>query len=104
MQPTQNKPVAKFQAGGVSAALWRNQTKLRNGDEIETLSVTLDRRYKDQGGEWQSSGSFRLNDIPKAVLVLLKAYSFIVGEQSGRSTEDGDNGAAPPNVPEEVVM
>ena len=36
-----------FTAGGVSAALWQNETRLQNGQEIVTLSVTLDRRYKE---------------------------------------------------------
>ena len=72
------KPVKKFQAGGIIAALWKNKMKLRSGEEIETLSVTLDRRYRDDSGEWKSSSSLRLNDIPKAGLVLQQAYQHMV--------------------------
>ena len=81
-----NKPVRKFQAGGISAALWKNTTALKNGSEMESLAVTLDRRYKDNDGMWKSSGSFRMNDLPKAILVLGKAYDFLT---SG-SNENGD--------------
>lgn len=95
-----SRPTAKYQAGGVGGAIWKNLTTLRNGQQIETLSVTLDRRYKDKSGEWKSASSFGLNDIPKAVLVLLKAYDFIVAANSSGSAGDD----APPNVPEEVVM
>ena len=72
-----NKPVKKFQAGAISAALWPNKMTLKDGRQIETLSVTLDRRYRDSDGEWKSSGSLKEADIPKAMLVLAKAYEFL---------------------------
>ena len=75
---TNEKPVKKFQAGGIIAALWKNKMRLRSGEEIETLSVTLDRRYRDNGGEWKSSSSLRLNDVPKAALVLQQAFQHMV--------------------------
>ena len=85
-----NKPVRKFQAGGVSAALWENKTSLKDGRHIETISVTIDRRYKDSDGEWKSSGSFRESDIPKALVVLAKAYDFMTirGETASEEMEE----------------
>lgn len=86
-----NKPVKKYQAGGISGAVWKNATTLQNGKDIESLSVTLDRRYKDSNGNWKSSSSFRQNDIPKVVLVLSKAYEFMVlkgKEDNGDMTEE----------------
>lgn len=68
------QPVKKFSAGGVSAAVWENESK----DGQVFYSVTLDRRYKDANEEWKSSGSLRQNDLPKAVLVLQKAYEYLV--------------------------
>ena len=76
-----NKPEKKYRAGGVSAALWKNTAKLSDGREIETLSVTIDRRYKDKSGNWQSSGSLKLNDIPKALLVLGQAYQYMATKE-----------------------
>lgn len=85
----EQKPMKKFQAGGVSVALWTNKTTLKDGRQIETLSATLDRRYKNSDGEWHSSGSMRMNDIPKALLVLTKAYDFMAakGEDAAEGTE-----------------
>ncbi len=83
-------PVKKFQAGGISAALWANKISLKDGRQIETLSVTVDRRYKDSEGEWQSSGSLRLNDIPKAMLVLAKAYDFMAAKDQEGGDEVGE--------------
>ena len=82
----ENKPVKKFQAGGVSAAIWQNRTTLKSGTEIETLSVSIDRRYKDKDGEWKNSSSLKLNDVPKAVMVLSKAYDYM----ASKDKDDGD--------------
>jgi len=85
---SENKPVKKYQAGGVTAALWKNKTRVNGGTEIETLSVSLDRRYKDKGGEWQSSASLKANDIPKAMLVLAKAYEHMVSKDQDDKLEE----------------
>lgn len=92
----ENRPVKKFQAGGVNAALWLNETKLASGKQMASLSVTLDRRYKDNDGNWKSSPSFRLNDVPKAMLVLQKAYEYMATKKS-----EGNNDEM---ASEEVVM
>lgn len=66
-------PVKKFSAGGVQIAIWENE-----GAEGRTYNtVSIDRRYKNKDGEWKSSSSLKLNDIPKAVLALQKAYEYI---------------------------
>ena len=67
-------PVWKTSAGGVQLAVWRNPAP--KGGVFYT--VTLDRRYKRGNGEWASSASLRLNDIPKAILALQKAYERMV--------------------------
>ena len=86
----ENKPAEKFRAGAVAAALWKNALTLKNGNQIDTFSVSLDRRYMDSDGNWKSSTSLRLNDIPKAILVLQKAYEFMLSkdaDQPGVSEE-----------------
>lgn len=80
------KPIKKFQAGGVSAAVWKNTLQLSSGREGTVLSVTLDRAFKNSDGEWQHTGSMRLNDLPKAILVLTQAYTYMA-----TTHEDEDN-------------
>jgi hypothetical protein len=65
---------ADFQAGGIKATVWKNQID----DTRYALSVRLQRSYMDKAGKWQTSGSFRANDVPKAVLVLQKAFEHMV--------------------------
>lgn len=73
-----NLPEKKFSTGALVATVWENQGKSREGDNVSYKTVSLQRRYKDDKGEWQSTSSFRLNDIPKASLVLQKAYEYLV--------------------------
>ncbi len=73
-----NLPERKFSTGALVATVWENQGKSKEGDDVSYKTVSLQRRYKDEKGEWQSANSFRLNDIPKASLVLQKAYEYLV--------------------------
>ncbi|MBU2541740.1 MAG: hypothetical protein KJ593_07535 [Candidatus Omnitrophica bacterium] len=80
-----NKPEKKFSTGAISATVWKNARNIK-GKDVEYCSVTLQRRYKDNNGDWQSSSSLGVNDLPKAVLVLEKAFEYLVlkeGEQDG---------------------
>jgi len=74
-------PIAKFKAGQVSSALWENQIQVK-GQTINILKATVQRRYKDQDGNWQSSGSFSRNEIPLAIYCLQKAFDKIIEKQS----------------------
>jgi len=89
-----NKPVHKFQAGQVSVALWENTMTTKNGDEVPVLKATLQRRYKDKEGNWQTSTSFSRNELPLAIYCLSKAFQKIIEDQSNSSGE----------VEEEMVM
>jgi hypothetical protein len=79
-----NKPIKKVQVGQVSVAVWENEI---NGDKGERIveRVTVDKRYKDATG-WKSTGSFNVNEIPKLILALEKAYEFL----TCKPKENGD--------------
>lgn len=68
------QPIRKYSIGTVIASIWKNHSK----DGMEFLSVSLDKRYKDDSGQWKSSSSFKSSDLPKAILVMQKAYEFMV--------------------------
>jgi hypothetical protein len=72
-----NMPEKRFSTGGIIATVWKN-TQAANGKEYEYKTVSLQRRYADKDGKWQSSSSMRLNDLPKAALVLEEAYKYLV--------------------------
>jgi len=73
-----NQPEAKFNAGAVSATIWKNEFSGKDGQKGSYHTVSLQRSYKDKQGNWQNTSSLRINDLPKAQLVLAKAYEFLI--------------------------
>jgi len=73
-----NLPEKKFSSGGLNATVWQNQGKNKEGLDVSYRTVTFQRRYKDKNGEWQSTNTLRINDLPKASLILEKAYEYLV--------------------------
>jgi len=66
------KPVNEEKVGGIRASTWENDSK--NG---KFYTTTLQRCYKE-GEEFKYTGSLRVNDLPKAILALQKAYEKMV--------------------------
>ena len=70
------KPEKKFQAGGIEASIFENEVE-QNGKPIKIKKVAFQKRYKSNDGSWKSTGSLDMNDLPKAILVLSKAYEYL---------------------------
>ena len=83
-----NKPVAKFGAGLVSAALWENEINV-SGTAKTVLKASVSRRYKD-GNEWKTSSSFSRNEIPLAIYCLQKVFERMVSDNKEESAPEDD--------------
>ncbi|HLC46655.1 MAG TPA: hypothetical protein VJI75_02840 [Candidatus Nanoarchaeia archaeon] len=83
-----NMPERKFRAGVVSATIWKNVSS-KEGKEVEYRTISLNRSYKDKNDAWQHTGSLRLNDLPRAVVVLQQAYEHLVlkGQHLGEAEQ-----------------
>jgi len=81
-------PETKFRAGAVSATVWKNSGETKTGDRTSYYSVSIDRLYKDRNDKWQATNSLRVNDMPKAVLVLQKAYEYVIMSDSKVRSSD----------------
>lgn len=77
-----NAPEKRFSCGGVVATVWKNNGTSKAGEPVNYRTVSFQKRYKDKGGDWKTSSSLRVNDVPKASLVLDKAYEFLVLKES----------------------
>ena len=73
-----NMPEKKFRAGAVSATVWSNDAVTKEGKPSTYRTVSIERNYKDKADKWQSTNSMRVTDLPKASLVLQKAYEYLV--------------------------
>ena len=78
---TGQRPVAKFTAGQVSAAIWENEVTTKAGKQVTMLKATVERRYRDRDGQWKSSSSFARNEIPLAIYCLRKSFEHIIESQ-----------------------
>jgi hypothetical protein len=65
---TGKAPIDKIKYGGLTLDIWEN-----SGDKGKFYTFTLQRSYK-QGNDWKNTNSLRVNDLPKAILALQKAY------------------------------
>ena len=86
------KPEERFRCGGCEAAIFENEIN-RGGATVKVKKVAFQKRYKNSDGEWKTTYSLDVNDIPKAILALSKAYEYLVfgsgNEEDSPSVEDG---------------
>lgn len=72
-------PIRSFRSGAIQAAVWENEAEGKDGTPRVFRTVSFERRYKDpSSGEWKSTNQLRVNDLPKAALILGKAYEYLV--------------------------
>jgi hypothetical protein len=72
-----NEPEKKFSAGAMQATIWKNNGKTKDGQDRAFKTVSVQRCYKDKNDEWQHTNTLNVADIPKAMLVLGKAYEHL---------------------------
>ncbi len=70
------KPEKSFRCGGCEAAVFENEI-VKAGKRLSIKKVSFQKRYKSVDGEWKSTNSLDTNEIPKAILVLTKAYDYV---------------------------
>lgn len=85
------KPEKKFSTGAISATIWKNEGKSRTGENVEYKTVNIQRSYQDKDGKWQTTSSMRVNDLPKAILVLNKAYEYLVLRDADQTPIDQED-------------
>jgi hypothetical protein len=79
------KPEMSFKCGVFETEI------MKGGMKIPIKKVSFQKRYKSADGEWKSTGSLDVNEIPKAILVLTKAYEYVsIGssDESDSHSED----------------
>ena len=83
-EPTTNKPWKVLRSSGVSASIFKNSVKTKDGD-VTYFKVSLTRTYRD-GDAWKSTTSLSRDDLPVAALLLQQAWSAIV--KADAATDD----------------
>jgi hypothetical protein len=89
-----NKPETVFKVGAVRASVFQNVIS-HQGREVVLPKVVLEVRYKDKTGQWQGTNSFSLNELPKAILALQKAFEHL----TSRPVQDDQPASVPSSAP-----
>jgi len=87
-----NKPEIVFKVGAVRASVFQN-TIIKNGQSIQLPKVIIEVRYKDKAGRWKGTNTLSINDIPKAILALQKAFAYLMerkDKDKSKNTNIGD--------------
>ena len=82
-----SKPEITFKVGAVRASVFRNMV-VNNGRQVPLPKVVIEVRYKDKTGQWNGTNSLSLNDIPKAILALQKAFEYLTQHKGPEPAED----------------
>ena len=79
------QPEKRFRCGSCEAAIFENEIT-RNDQAITVKKTVIQKRYKSKDDEWKSTYSLDVNDIPKMILALSKAYEYLA--MSEKNTND----------------
>lgn len=79
-----SKPERVFRMGAVRASIFRNTLEC-DGESVPIPKVIIEVRYKDRTGKWQGTNSLSINEVPKAMLALQKAYEYLVSSDPDES-------------------
>ena len=71
-----NRPERVFQHGGVKAAIFTNDYE-KDGESFTKNSISVQKIYRDKEGMFKTTTSLYVNDLPKAILVLQKAFDYL---------------------------
>ena len=87
-----SKPETVFKVGAVRAAVFRNTIE-KNGQSIQLPKVVIEVRYKDKTGQWNGTNSLSINDLPKAILALQKAFEYLMEhKEAAQQNESAETG------------
>jgi len=88
-----NKPEQVFKVGPVRASVFLNEI-VHNGKTVTLPKVVLEVRYKDKSGEWRGTSSLSVNDMPKAILALQKAYDYVTSRREPEAAKSETYGSS----------
>ena len=76
------KPEKVLRIGPVTASVFLNEIETEGGKR-SVRSVSLQRRYRDdKDGEWKSSNSFALGELPQAMAALDLAMQYVASKEA----------------------
>jgi hypothetical protein len=82
-----SKPEKVFRLRGISVSVFANTTTVEKR-KVTFRKVSLQRSYRDESGEWQTTTGFGRDDLPTVQLLLKRAWEFILDTEANRSHDE----------------
>ena len=80
-QSTAAPPLASFRSGLMEVSVWRNEVEGEEGKPSFRFSIKVEKEYKDAKGNFRSTQYYFLEELPRLVVLLVRAYAYIVLKQ-----------------------
>lgn len=84
--PVQSWKVGAPGGGFIEVAVWAKEVG-QGDNQFTAYSTSVNRSYNDNG-EWKNTTSLRHEHIPIAVLLMQKAYEWVIMEKAGEHHGD----------------
>lgn len=79
------QPEITFRNGVCGVSIFSNEI-VKNGLPLTVKKAVFSRSFRDKEGNWKDSNSLDINDIPKAIVVLSKAYDYLTSKRVQSTT------------------
>ena len=77
------KPEKSFTNGSCKATVFRNEIE-QQGKMVSIPKVVISRSYLDKKGQWQTTNSYNVNDLPKLMFIAVRAYDYLTKREPRR--------------------
>ena len=83
-------PIKEFKTGPVRVSIWAYPQHTAPGKTASGHRVVVDRGYRDVFGHWKNTDVLQVEDIPKAILALKRAYDYLKPKRPSGHGENDD--------------
>ena len=84
-----NRPIQKFRAGQLEAAVWFNERKLKDDSIVGFKTVSLRKSWKDDEGTWRDAViQLRKHDIPRVIVLMNKVMEELLLAHEEKEDEE----------------
>ena len=80
-QQTSTAPIKVIRVGGISASVWKDDVE-KDGATVVRHSVRIQKRFRQDDGEWKNTDYFFPEELPRLQLVTAKAFEYISLKES----------------------
>ena len=81
MSEETRRPEKEYRCGGISASVWCNNVE-RDGQTTVRRSISIQKRYKDEQGEWRTAKSWFPEELNRLRLVIEKCMEYCMVSES----------------------